>query len=82
MVTRRALLLFEQCYGGEIDESIVSGFEANGFEVTPLLRGKEWKPRFDIVIGYGPFTYDDGHLLTISKQILALPEDHRPTVWP
>lgn len=82
MKTRRALLLVEREFGGEIDESIVGGFEANGFEVSTLVKGLPWDPEFDIVIGYGPFTHEYGHLLTITRQLLAIPEPQRPLfIW-
>ena len=49
MGTNRVLLLHEQGFGGDIDEAILRGFEANGFEVTCELRGMPWEPRYEYV---------------------------------
>jgi hypothetical protein len=78
----RVLLLHEQGFGGDIDEAILCGFEANGFDVTCAPRGMPWEPRYDIVIGYGPFSHECGHLLTVARQVLALPRKERPIfIW-
>ena len=78
----QVLFLYEGAFGGEIDEGMVNGFRENGYEVTCALRGTAWDPHYDIVVGYGPFTPQDGHLLTVARQVLALPPQARPLlVW-
>lgn len=81
--SERALLLVEGLrFGGDFDTSIAAGLEANGFCVDLAAKGDPWPPDYVIVIGYGPFTYEQGHLHTVTRQVTALAGDRRPTfIW-
>ena len=80
--SNQVLFLYEGGFGGEIDEAITAGFTQNGYHVTCQLRGKPWDPEYNLVVGYGPFTYQQGHLQTVARQVLALPPKDRPLlIW-
>lgn len=75
----KVLLLYEGTnFGGDFDTSILYGLEAHGCEVTCLSRGKAWSPDYDLVLGYGPFTLQEGNILPVAKQLMAIPEEKRP----
>lgn len=80
---RNVLLNYDGAeFGGDFDGSFVAGLEEHGCEVTALGHGQPWLPTFDLLLGYGPFTLETGSMLTVSRQILALPVEQRPIfVW-
>ncbi len=80
---QKILLLYEGSdFGGDFDNSFVNGFEDQGCEVTCIQRGQPWSAEFDLVLGYGPFTLDEGSILPVVKQLLDLRPAQRPIfVW-
>ncbi len=75
----KVLFLYEgSVFGGDFDTSFLNGLEEVGCEVTCIERGQPWSPPFDLVLGYGPYTLDEGSILPVAKQLLDLPPAHRP----
>jgi glycosyltransferase involved in cell wall biosynthesis len=76
---QRVLLLYEGSnFGGELDMSFVDGLKAHGCDVTCVERGQPWSPPFDLVLGYGPFSLEEGSILPVAQQLLDIPIGERP----
>jgi hypothetical protein len=76
---QKVLLLYEGSnFGGELDMSFLDGLQAHGCEVTCVERGQPWAAPFDLILGYGPFTVEEGSILPVARQLLDLPPARRP----
>lgn len=77
----RVLLSYEGSqFGGDFDESFLSGLQHHGCEVVCVKRGYPWSGGVDLALGYGPFNPETGSVLLLGRQLQALPPAERPAL--
>lgn len=77
---RRVLLLQEFQKPGDFDLSFADGLKQHGCEVVTGMRTEPWTADVDAVLGYGPFSLQNGNMLPMGRHILSMPPTKRPAL--
>lgn len=62
---------------GGLSQSFAEGFQAHGCQVDLLTRQESWPRSYDLVLGYGPSTWE-GSLLPTAERLRAFDPSTRP----